>query len=148
MSWIATFGVFAHRVFAAALFIVGAVTCYYGWRYGLGHLNDVGPGAFPFGLGILFMVFSALAGIEEGDASVRVRIAPVIVVPIAIAAWAMLIERTGLLVATIALIGLGGLASSRFRPIFLLLLALALTAAGYIIFVLGFNLPLMLFRGP
>ena len=56
-----TFGAFAQRAFALALFLLGLIAAIYGWRYGLGQLNDIGPGAFPMGLGVTLMALSAIA---------------------------------------------------------------------------------------
>lgn len=134
----------AEKLFAAGIFVLGAGVGIHGWQYGLGQLNDIGPGAFPLALGILLMALSARAVATAAVTVGGSRRTPVFCVVAGIAAWGLLIERAGLLVATLALIFICGLANERFRPLPLLGLALALTAAGYVVFVLGFNLPLTL----
>jgi hypothetical protein len=140
-------GVIADRLFAAALFILGAIVSFFGWQYGVGQINNIGPGAFPLGLGIILMALALPAAFASGQRDVPVRLAPAMLVPIGIIAWALLIDWAGLLIATSALIGICGMANEKLRPLFLVGLALALTAVGYIVFILGFKLPLALVGG-
>lgn len=141
------FGAAAHRLFAGLLFLLGGVVAYYGWQYGLGQLNDIGPGAFPLGLGILLMALALLSGRRQETTVESRRVAPIVAIPLGIAAWALLVDRIGLLVATLVLIALCGLAEIRPRPLRLGVLAITLALVGYLVFVEGFRLPLTLWAG-
>lgn len=136
------FGVVAQRLFAAALFAVGAWAAVSGWRYGLGRLNDIGPGAFPLGLGILLMVLSAAVALEARAAGRHSRfVVPIVLVPLGICVWALVIDFGGLLAANAAVIGMMAMAEERLHLRAAVLLTVFLTIGGYVVFVLGFNLP-------
>ena len=142
------FGIWAERLFAAFLFGLGGVLASYGWSYGLGQMNDVGPGAFPFGLGLVLMALALRCASEanpaesaERDLSALVFMLPGIVL------WALLIDRAGLVAATAALVLFCLPAEAKLRPAGAVVLALLLCLAGWLVFIEGFNLPLTLFGG-
>lgn len=139
------FGRRADLIFSYALLILGAVVTLAGGHYGLGSLNNIGPGAFPVGLGVLLMVLALLSLREASGLRETHRIAPVLFVPLGIVAWGLLIDTAGLLVATIALIALYFFGEPRLKPFGGAVLALSLTAAGYVVFVLGLKLSLHVF---
>ncbi|WP_316979418.1 tripartite tricarboxylate transporter TctB family protein [Shumkonia mesophila] len=142
------FGRRADLVFSCALLILGAVVTLAGWHYGLGyHLNDIGPGVFPVGLGVLLMVLALMSLREASGSREAHRIAPVLFIPLGIIAWGLLINTAGLLAATIALIALYVFGEPRLKPFGGAVLALSLTAAGYVLFVLGLKLSLHVFWG-
>ncbi|MBE0529450.1 MAG: tripartite tricarboxylate transporter TctB family protein [Rhodospirillales bacterium] len=141
------FGRDAELVFSYALLILGAIVTLTGWHYGLGYLNDIGPGAFPVGLGVLLMVLALMSLREASGSGEAHRIAPVLFIPLGIIAWGLLIDTAGLLAATIALIALYVFGEPRLKPFGGAVLALSLTAAGYVLFVLGLKLSLHIFWG-
>ncbi|WP_346893817.1 tripartite tricarboxylate transporter TctB family protein [uncultured Roseibium sp.] len=141
------FGRGADLVFSYALLILGAAVTVTGWQYGLGYLNDIGPGAFPVGLGVLLMILALLSLREASGSPQTQSIAPVLFIPLGVIAWALLIDTAGLLVATFALIALYIFGEPRLKPLGGAVLALSLTAAGYVVFVLGLKLSLHVFWG-
>ncbi|PJE32273.1 Tripartite tricarboxylate transporter TctB family protein [Pseudooceanicola marinus] len=128
-------------IFGLFLFGIGCVSTIYGWSYGLGRLNDIGPGAFPMGLGIGLMILAALAMREAGTQDpVSRRLAPAFFYLPGVIIWALLIEGAGLLVATMALILMCSVAEEHLNLKRAVLLSLILTAVGYLVFILGFGL--------
>ncbi|MGR3599081.1 MAG: tripartite tricarboxylate transporter TctB family protein [Heliomarina sp.] len=131
----------AELIFGVFLFVLGLIAAIYGWRYGLGQLNDIGPGAFPLGLGIAMMILAALAMKEAGaDGPVSRRLTPAFFYLPGIIIWSLLIEGAGLLIATLALIVMCSFAEDELDLKRSILLGLILTAIGYLVFILGFGL--------
>ena len=141
------FGRRADNVFSYALLILGAVVTLAGWHYGLGHLNDIGPGAFPVGLGALLMILALMSLREASGSAEAYHIAPVLFIPLGIITWGLLVNTAGLLAATVALIAFYFFGEPRLKPFGGAVLALSLTAAGYVLFVLGLKLSLHIFWG-
>lgn len=132
--------------FTAFLFTLGAICSYFGWHYGIGELNEVGPGAIPLFLGAILMLLAVLSASETARTRIAERrLGAVVTVLIGILVWALLIERAGFAVSNFVLLGFCSLAEERLSLIGALILALALTVIGYAVFVLGFGLPLTLF---
>jgi hypothetical protein len=128
-------------IFGVFLFGIGLIAAIYGLRYGLGQLNDIGPGAFPLGLGIAMMILSALAMKEAGaEDPVSRRLTPAFFYLPGIIIWSLLIEGAGLVIATLALIVMCSFAEEDLDLKRALLLGLILTAVGYVVFILGFGL--------
>lgn len=136
-----TIGRLPELVFGAVLFLAGLICAIYGWQYGLGQLNNIGPGAFPLGLGIIMMVLAILASVEAGrEAPVLRMLAPMIFYLPGIILWALLIEGAGLIVATLALIILCSLAEKDLSFTRAIILGLILSLIGYVVFILSFGL--------
>lgn len=132
--------------FGVFLFVLGAICAWNGWKYGVGQLNEIGPGAFPLGLGIVLMFLAGLAMREAPQSDpVRVKLGPVFMVTPGVVVWALLIEKAGLLVATAALVGFFTIAEERLNLKRAVVLALALTLVGYLVFILGFGVNFSLF---
>ncbi|MWB79140.1 hypothetical protein GLS40_13955 [Pseudooceanicola sp. 216_PA32_1] len=128
-------------IFGVFLFGIGLIAAIYGLRYGLGQLNDIGPGAFPLGLGIAMMILSALAMKEAGaDDPVSRRLTPAFFYLPGIIIWSLLIEGAGLVIATLALIVMCSFAEDELDLKRALLLGLILAAVGYVVFILSFGL--------
>ena len=129
------------RIFAAFLFGLGLIATIYGWRYGLGQLNDIGPGAFPLGLGVALMILAAMAMREAGaESAVSRRLTPAFFYLPGVIIWSLLVEGAGLLIATLALVGFCAFAEEKLDLKRAAVLGLALTGVGYLVFILGFGL--------
>ncbi|WP_158966698.1 tripartite tricarboxylate transporter TctB family protein [Chachezhania sediminis] len=128
---------------AAGLVIValGLLVVFESLNYPWGSLRNVGPGIFPFLLGIV-LAGLGIAVIFEGRLSDAV--APVVpwramlAICAGLGAFAYLIDRAGAFVAIFALIFLSGFAERRYRPLPLLFTALGLCAFVAAL-VLGFR---------
>lgn len=128
----------------------------------LGSFAKMGSGMFPFltgaGLAICGATLAsqkfvawrrALASVEPdvGEAE-PVQWASLVIVVAAISAFAFLIRPFGLAPATFALILVASTASKELRPWVAALLACALTALAYLIFIVGLGLPFDLIKWP
>jgi putative tricarboxylic transport membrane protein len=142
-----TFGKKAQQAFALVLVCLGLYAAVYGWKYGLGQLNDIGPGAFPFGIGIVLMLLSGIAFLEDTVRTFHQQrdLRPLLFLPAGISLWALLIEPAGLLIANAALIAMMSFAKSGSKLSSAVLLTICLTIGGYIVLVMGFNLPFHIF---
>lgn len=118
-----------------------------GSAYSIGTVTRMGPGFLPVVFGVLLIVlgFGMLAAARNSDTS-----SPsgswrgALTVTAALLAWVLLVERLGFLLATFALVAIASLAERGVRPLHMIVLALGLSGAGYLIFIHGFAVPLPL----
>lgn len=128
---------------------IGAFAVWEASGYSIGELSQMGPGYFPLALGLIMIGLGA-ALIYEGrraDAEPAERPAwrTLVAVLAGIGAFALLLERTGLVPASVALVLLAALAEPQFRPGQTVLLALAVSAISVLIFSLMIGMPLPAF---
>ena len=85
-------------------------------NYSFGKISRMGPGMIPFGLGLILMVLGImiflLARPSMSDENEKPRIRPVVLPLAGILAFALLIDRAGLIPATLALVYISGFADS------------------------------------
>jgi hypothetical protein len=119
-------------------------------QYPMGELRRMGPGFFPVvlgyvlaGLGVV-LVLSSFTGAMERIGSFDWR--PFIAVILGLSAFAILVERTGMVVSTIVLTFIVAFGERQFRPVRTALLSLSLAAIGVAIFSWGLGLPVPAFR--
>ena len=117
--------------------------------YPMGSALRMGPGFFPAVLGGLIIILGVAltlhgfkARIARSPAVINLR--PVAAIGAAITVFALTLERFGLAPATVALIVISSLAAPRFRPVRTAILALAMTAAVYVIFIAILQMPFAL----
>lgn len=129
---------------------LGAFLIWEGASLGTGTARRMGPGWFPVALGWLMLGLGgllALSGLFGRDAPLpdgdtEPRPASALWVGAGIAAFALLLERAGLVPATVALVGLASLAAPRPRPLAVVVLAAIVAALAWAVFRLGLGLPL------
>lgn len=117
-------------------------------EYQVGTSARMGPGYFPMMLGILMSVlgaivtFSAFKPFEgEGDAHVSpIDFRSVLLVLLAIGAFALLLPKLGFIVALAALVFIGALASHEFSVKESVMLFVGLTILALIVFIWGLEL--------
>lgn len=131
---------------AACLLIAafGLAVAVAGFDYEVGTLTRMGPGFFPVMLGLLVFALAAGAAVEAARSEPTgfvFRWRPLIFVSLGVLAWALLIEDTGIIPSSFALVGISSMARSPFRPLSLVLLAVGLCLIGYFIFI-GLGMPL------
>lgn len=120
-------------------------------RFAMGTAADIGPGLFPSivaGLLVLVglrLVIGALA--VDGPRVEPVRPRPVALVIAALAAFGLIIERGGLVLAVAALVLIASAAPGRLRPGQSALLAVALVAIAIAVFRLGLGMQIRLWPG-
>ncbi|WP_312407903.1 tripartite tricarboxylate transporter TctB family protein [Rhizobium sp.] len=121
-------------------------------EYDLGTLRQMGPGWFPFALGLVLTVLGIL--IVFGAARSRPRdegkdheIKPVgwrelFLVLLSIAIFALLLPYLGVIVAIVLMVLTSALAGHEKRPLEVAIVAIALSFACYAIFIYGLGVPL------
>ena len=90
-------------------------------------------------LGAVVMVIGLRAADAE-DEQQRLRWRPIVLIPAALVALALTIERLGIVLAILLLVGIGSVASRDLRPLETLAAALVLIALSWSIFILGLGL--------
>jgi len=114
--------------------------------YPMGTLLRMGPGFFPSTIAVLiillgFALIGAALRSRPNQSSVNIRFRPVLMIGLGIVLFALLLERAGLIPATLALVLVSSLAEPRWQPGRALLLALAMTALVYVIFIIVLQIP-------
>jgi hypothetical protein len=125
---------------------IGVFAVAQGAAYSLGSLTRIGPGFFPAVIGAA-MILLGIAIVAEGrrrDAEPIQRPAYLSLLAVlgGIAAFALLIERAGLVPAAAALVMISSLASPRPRLLPILVLAATVSAFSVLVFAVGLGLSL------
>ncbi|MDF1750019.1 MAG: tripartite tricarboxylate transporter TctB family protein [Alphaproteobacteria bacterium] len=131
---------FAFVIIAFGLFLV-----YSGIDLSIGKMSRIGPGFLPLCLGVVItglgigILFERQEERNFGPPNLR----GLILISLAIGAFAALVETTGLFPATAALVVLTALANNheRIRPLTLIGTIAGLCIVGYLLFVVALQLP-------
>lgn len=129
---------------AGLLFVAfGSAALWFGQSYAFGSATRMGPGYLPNVLGWLLVglgIFIAVrAFVLSGVPIPRIHLRPQVMIIAALVAFALLIERLGLMAAAAAVVVLGSLASREARPFEIIVIAAftAAAAVGLFITLLG-----------
>jgi putative tricarboxylic transport membrane protein len=133
------------------LIATGVVAVVMARNYNFGTALRMGPGYFPAVLGglmVLFGLYLVAMGLRrnekiEGNWSLRA----LVVLPLAMVLFGLLMEQAGFVPALMVLIVGSALASTEFRLLEVLLLAVGLTALAVALFIWGLGLPYPLIVG-
>ena len=140
------------RFLSGIMFIaVGGASIYIAQDYPMGSALRMGPGYFPIVLGgiiIGFGIWELIIGSlkpdpVQGNWSVRA----LIILPLSAVIFGLLMEYAGFVPALVALMLVSALASSEFKFVEQLLLAIGITIASVGLFIYGLGLPYPLFAG-
>lgn len=130
--------------FSGVIFItVGIIALAIGRDYSLGTPTRMGPGYFPALLGglltLLGVIIAARSLIITGKHIDTIHLRPLILILASMLAFAALLEPAGLVIATLALVVIGCLASaeSRWRDMIFLIVFLLAVALGLFVYSLG-----------
>src|SRR5262245_27257042 len=142
-------------VLAGLLFgAVAVLGLYLSRNYPMGTALRMGTGYVPrllcwllLALGIIVFLQGLRAGAAELDTAGGQRWRAFVMVPASLVAFALTIERLGIVIATLLLVGIGSLAGRDLRPLELLVAAAVLLAITLGIFVWGLALPIPVWRG-
>lgn len=129
------------------------VSLYTAAHYPIGQASRMGPGYFPFALGWILaglgaiVMLSSVRKVVQAAAPMPLHARALFSVLLAILAFSLLIDRAGLVLATVALTLFAALADRPFRLRRTLLLAGSLALLSWLIFTLGLqmNLPAFAF---
>jgi hypothetical protein len=128
--------------------LLGAAALYISWRYPAGTPARMGPGYFPHLVGGLLTLLGGILIVRSwfrpGELVDVISLRPLLFVLIGTVSFGALIERTGLLPASIVLIIAGRLARPDFRIVEVLLLAIGLATAAALLFVYALGLSVKL----
>lgn len=135
---------------AAALFLLGLYVAFEGANVGVGTLRRMGPGFLPVavGCGLALLALGIFFELRSGgrpklDAPVR----PLVMVTLSLGTFAATVAPLGLVPATVLLVLIGAFAERAMTFRRAGLTAIGLAALGYVVFILGFKLPLDAFWG-
>jgi hypothetical protein len=138
--------------FAGLLFLgFGAGALVIARGYPMGSAMRMGPGYFPTLLGavlvLLGLVLAARAFWFRGEPVGAWAFRPLVLVHGAVVVFALTVQSLGLVVATMALVGLSRLGGWDFRLLEVVVLSLFLAALGIGLFVYGLGLPFRVWPG-
>ena len=124
----------------------GIAGLWIGRDYPIGSALRMGPGYVPRLLCWALIALGAIIAIKGamvvGEKIERWHWRPLIVVSIAVLAFAFLLEPGGLLAATLAIVVIGAFGGPEFRLVESLVLAAGLAVGAIVIFVYGLKLPM------
>jgi hypothetical protein len=128
--------------------LLGAAALYISWRYPTGTAARMGPGYFPRLVGGLLTLLGGILIVRSwfrpGEVIEVINLRPLVFVLLGTVAFGVLIERTGLLPASIVLIIAGRLARPDFRIVEVLLLSVGLAAGAALLFAYALGLSVKL----
>ncbi len=123
---------------------------YAGSAYSLGTVRQMGPGMVPTILGCVLaglgLLIAVPAMFREAALSPPVEWRPLIMVALSVAAFALTIERLGLLPAVIIMTVLAAMADRKLGLVAAVLLGAALAALAVAIFIFGLSVPIRILR--
>jgi len=135
------FGIFLIVAAGAAMFMTRNLT--------IGTASNMGPGYMPLAVALIILGFGVfligrglLTGNEQGIETVQLR--PILAVLVSVGVFALLAERAGLVLASLATIIVAGFGGREFRIVESVLFACVLTACAALLFVSVLDLPLPL----
>lgn len=125
---------------AGLLFVAfGAAALYFGQPYAIGSATRMGPGYLPNVLGWMLVGTGGFIAVRalmvSGVPIPRIYLRPQFFIIAALVAFALLIERLGLLAAAAAVVLLGSLASRDFRPLEMIIVAALASIAAVVLFI-------------
>lgn len=129
----------------------GVVGLFVAKDYPIGSALRMGAGYVPNGLCWLMVILGAFVGgkglIAGGEALAAWAWRPLIIISVAILAFAFLIESAGLVVATVALVCISASAGSDRRWKEIAIVAVVLATGSVLMFAKGLGLPMKIWPG-
>ena len=131
--------------------VVGALFAGIAYTYKLGTAARMGPGFFPFWLGLILVILGvavAIGGMRTaGEKVEKFNWIPIMWVLGSIVVFGLLFKITGMLIAGLLLVIGSSLGGDKFILRDVLLLAVGLTVFCALVFVVGLKLPIPLCPG-
>ncbi|EFH13556.1 tripartite tricarboxylate transporter TctB family protein [Pseudoroseomonas cervicalis] len=139
-----------HDIIGGALMIAGGLWfALYSLNYNLGTLRRMGPAYFPLGIGILIVLFGlllVLPALRRPGGWPVPELRPFATISVAVLGFALVVERFGLVPATVLLTVLAAVAERAPSWRLTAILAVALSAIGVLVFTQGLGIPIPAFR--
>jgi hypothetical protein len=142
-----------NRDFLAGLLfmVLGGLAVALARDFPMGTAMRMGPGYFPTALGIILFLFGVYVVARGVRSRVQVRgdwgWRPLALITLAIVVFGFLLERLGLIPASLAMFFVAAAAGREFRFLEVLLLAAVMTAFSVLVFIWGLKLPYPLLPG-
>jgi len=121
----------------------GLFVAIYSTRYGMGTLQQMGPGYFPRALGYLLIflgVMVAVPGFYRTGAMPRFQLRSFVCIIASLIFFALTLRTLGLVVATSGTVIIASYASSQLTLLARGLLSVAVTAITYVVFISGLQM--------
>ena len=142
------FGIVNQKAFLSGLFFaaLGLFAAIHATDYTIGRVTRMGPGFFPLMLGLILMALGVLNMVRsvawaKPEALPKLAVKPLIIVPVALASFGFLLERTGLLIAICALVAIASLGDRSFRKREIIAVCLVVAGLASLVYVYGLGLP-------
>lgn len=137
------------RIGATALLLTGVASSLISINYGLGTLRSIGPGFFPFSLGLIIALLSAVlliksARIQEGESEIFRPKVPIFI-SLAIVGFALLLKPIGLIGAIAFCVFVSMLAMREYNLKAAVLLSAGISLCCVAVFSWGLKQPLPIF---
>ncbi len=130
---------------------IGLFFSVYAHTLSLGSFARLGPGAFPFAVGILLTLIGGLivgkSLVAAGERGQPFDVKSLILIPTALLVGGTTLVSLGIVVAVPATVLIANFASNSFRLTTALAMAVLLTLFTYLVFILGLGLQLPLHPG-
>jgi hypothetical protein len=134
-------------LFGIFLILVAGFAMFATRNLSVGTASNMGPGYMPLAVSLIILGFGVfltgrglLSGREQGIEAVQMR--PILAILASVAVFALLAERAGLVVASLATIIVAGFGGRQNRIVESIIFACVLTAAAVLLFVRVLALPI------
>jgi hypothetical protein len=139
------------NVVAGLIYLVFGITIFF-WslKWTQGTATRMGPGYFPHLVGIVLCLFG-IAAIAQGvltrkpDPLPAMKLEPLLLILASVLAFGLLIERAGMIVATLACVFLACLRRALVKPLEVFIIFAALAAFNYFVFYRAFGMNMRIY---
>ncbi|MFW8565322.1 tripartite tricarboxylate transporter TctB family protein [Orrella sp. 11846] len=125
------------------MILIGAFAAIYGQKYQIGQLQRMGPGFFPVVLGIILAglgVFIAIPAFFRTGTIIRIDWKSLIWCTIGVVAFGLLLDSTGLIISSIAMIIFSSIPGVDMTWKSRILLSIAVAFITWLIFIFGLGM--------
>jgi len=131
--------------------VFGAFVLDHALGYPMGSALRMGPGFFPAALAGLIIILGIALALRSFKARIApsqmtIKLRPLAAIAAAVAVFALALERFGLAPATIALVVISSLGAPNWRPVRAVVLALIMSIAVYVVFIVILQMPVTPFN--
>jgi len=126
--------------------VIGLFFAFYAREYQMGTAAKMGPGYFPFWLGVIMAILGALIGASalsskaENNEVGRLSFRPLFIIIGSVILYGILMRPLGVYLSSLILVVLGSTASHEFKWKTAIINAICLTVAVHFIFIVGLGL--------
>lgn len=143
----------ARAVSGGVLLVAGLVMSFFAWGYPTGSVNQMGPGFIPQTIGVLISLLAiAIIVVDLRDPALERPTAlqwrGLCFVSASIIIFALLVERAGLVPSMFLAVGVSMFADDQAKPLTVLIYAIVAAGLGWLLFLVGLELPIPAFWRP